>query len=350
VPRLQLGPLTIDSDFSQLVLLAVVFALIGNLLIVLRRSAWGRRLTAMKDSPVACATLGLNLTSTKVGVFALSAAIAGTAGAVSGRTFLADTLALPSSLSVTMLAVVGGIGSVAGAFFGGMLLGAFPIGASVFAANAIGIFGFVSVSVKDVLIFAPGAMGISLGRDPDGAAPQLAAGFGAVTKSPPALVTTAVGGVAIWSLARFEAIGNWSFIAASFVFVFAAVPLLPLVFAPVQIQGRRVATAIWLTLGVLAAAAIPWGTAIESNGMRMLGMFVFVGLVAVVAIGVFGTNPMQEGEVALVVPSPDMFGIDHPLTRADALDAGRALGIDEDLLHPGPAVAARSLVDQGAGS
>lgn len=350
VPRLQLGPLTIDSDFSQLVLLAVVFAIIGNLMIVLRRSAWGRRLTAMKDSPVACATLGLNLTSTKVGVFALSAAIAGTAGAVSGRTFLADTLSLPSSLSVTMLAVVGGIGSVAGAFFGGLLLGAFPIGATVFAANAIGIFGFVSISVKDLLIFAPGTMGISLGRDPEGAAPQLAAGFGAVAKSPPALVATGVGGVAIWLLARFEAIGNWSFIAASLVFIFAAVPLLPLVVAPVQFRGRRVATALWLTLGVVTAAAIPWASAIESNGMRILAMLVFVGLVAVVAIGVFGTDPMQEGEVAHAAPSPDMFGIDQALTRADALDAGRALGIDEELLHPGPAVVARPLVEQGAAS
>lgn len=349
VPRLQMGPLSINSDFSQLVLLAVVFAVIGNLVIVLRRSAWGRRLTAMKDSPVACATLGLNLTSTKVGVFALSAAIAGTAGAVSGRTFLADTLSLPSSLTVTMLAVVGGIGSIAGAFFGGMLLGAFPIGATIFAANAIGIFGFISISVKDVLVFTPGLMGVSLGSDPDGAAPQLAAGFGAVAKSAPALFTTAVGGIALWSLARFEAIGNWSFIAASLVFVFAVVPLLPLVLAPVQFQGRRIATAAWLALGVVASASIPWGTVIESNGLRVVAMLVFVGLVAFVAIGIFGTNPMDEGRPAhLVSPSPDMFGIDRPLTRADALDAGRALGIDEELLHPGPPPSDRPLVEQGA--
>ena len=37
-------------------------------------SSCGRRLSAMKDSPVACATLGLDLTRTKVAVFALSAA------------------------------------------------------------------------------------------------------------------------------------------------------------------------------------------------------------------------------------------------------------------------------------
>jgi branched-chain amino acid transport system permease protein len=36
----------------------------------------------MKDSPAACATLGMNLTVTKLQVFALSAGIAGVGGAM----------------------------------------------------------------------------------------------------------------------------------------------------------------------------------------------------------------------------------------------------------------------------
>ena len=43
----------------------------------LRRGRFGRRLVAMRDSPAACATLGVNLFSTKLAVFAISAAIAG---------------------------------------------------------------------------------------------------------------------------------------------------------------------------------------------------------------------------------------------------------------------------------
>lgn len=336
VPRLQLGPLTIDSDYSQLVLFAVLFAVIGNLVILLRRSAWGRRLTALKDSPIACATLGLNLTSTKVGVFALSAAIAGAAGAVSGRTFLADGLALPASLSITMIAVVGGIGSVAGAFFGGLLLGAFPIFSTMFAANAIGIFGFVSLSIRDVLAFAPGAMGISLGRDPDGAAPQLAAGFKAVAASPPALVLTGVGGVGIWLLARVETVDGWTFFAAATVFVFSAVPLLPLVFAPPSAPGRRWAMAAWLAFAVGVALVIPWSTAIESNGMKVVAVIVYTLLSARVAIGVHGAAmDMMPGGPVVEAPSPDELGLHGPLTRADALDAARALGIDEELLAAG---------------
>ena len=132
----------------------------------------GRRLTAMKDSPVACATLGLNLTATKVGVFALSAAIAG-AGRRAGRSHLRHRrLLADASLPVTMLAVVGGIGSIGGAFFGGMLLGAFPIGSTVFAANAIGMFKFFELSVPRSCSSPRAFIGISLGREPDGAAPQ----------------------------------------------------------------------------------------------------------------------------------------------------------------------------------
>jgi ABC-type branched-subunit amino acid transport system permease subunit len=333
VPRLQIGPLSINSDFRQLVLLAVVFAAIGNLLVLLRRSAWGRRLTAMKDSPVACATLGLNLTSTKVGVFALSAAIAGAAGAISGRTFLAETLTLPGSLSVTMLAVVGGIGSVAGAFFGGMLLGAFPIGATIFAANAIGIFGFVAVSVKDILVFSPGMMGVSLGRDPDGAAPQIALGYRSVAHSVPALATSAIGASVIWAFAKFESISNWSFFAAEMVFLLGVVPLLPLLFGPPQVRDRRIATAVWLTLGVIVAALIDWDSAFSSTGLRVLAIFVFLFLIARTAIGIFGVNPLDEAGPEHVEPaSPDMFGIDRPLTKADALDAERALGLRDELL------------------
>ncbi len=45
---------------------------------------------------------------------------------------------------------------------------------------------------------------------------------------------------------------------------------------------------IWLAVGVLGAAAIPWATAITSNGMRVVLIFVYTFLVARVAMGVHG--------------------------------------------------------------
>ena len=351
VPRLALGPFAIESDYAQLVFFAVLFAAIGNGLIALRRSAWGRRLTALKDSPMACATLGLNLTSTKVGVFALSAAIAGAAGATAGRTFLADQLALPASLPITMIAVVGGIGSVAGAFFGGLLLGSFPIFSTMFAANAIGVFGFVSLGVKDVLAFAPGLMGISLGREPDGAAPQLAAGFRAVGQSVGALSVAVVGAAGIWLAARTGVIDGWAFFAAIVTFAFAAVPLLPLLFAPPEVPGRRVALAGWLAFAVVGAAVIPWSTATGSNGLRVVCAIAYAVLSARIAMGVHGaamaTLPGAPSSPPL---SPDLVGIESPLTRVEAIEAGRILGLDEDLLAAGRAGAADTNGSTGNGA
>lgn len=333
VPGLSIGGFEVTNDYRQLILFAVTFALLGNLLVLLRRSAWGRRVAAMKDSPVACATLGLNLTSTKVGVFALSAAIAGLGGALAGRTFIADDFGLTNSLPITMLAVVGGIGSVAGAFLGGLLLGAIPIASTIFAANAIGVFRFVSMPVTDVLSFTPGLMGISLGQEPDGAAPQMAAGYRAVGESVPSLVLAGVGGVGLWFATRAGMITKWSFFAALLVFVVAVVPLLPILFAPDTPEGprpRRAATGIWLALGLLVAAFLPWADRISSNGWRILAIGVFTFLVLRVAIGVMGVVPESLKKVEH--PSPDELGLDRPLSRADALDAGRSLGLDEELM------------------
>ena len=335
VPPLKIGPLEISNDYRQLVLFAVIFALIGNILVLLRRNAWGRRLAAMKDSPVACATLGLNLTSTKVGVFALSAAIAGAGGALAGRTFIVDDFALPNSLPITMLAVVGGIGSIAGAFLGGLLLGIIPIASTVFAANAIGVFRFVSVPVTDILSFTPGTIGVSLGREPDGAAPQIAAGYRAVGESVPALAVSGIGAIGLWALARADVITNWGFFAGLVVFVMCAVPLLPIVFSTEDTDGaqpRRTATGLWLVVVVVFAALFPWADQIGSNGFRILAIGVLTFLAARVAIGIAGVvpEPLRKPEVA----SPDELGLDRALTRSDALDAGRGLGLDEALLTP----------------
>ena len=50
--------------------------------LAVRRSTFGHRLLAMKDSPAACATLGMNVVRMKLSVFMLSTGIAGLGGLV----------------------------------------------------------------------------------------------------------------------------------------------------------------------------------------------------------------------------------------------------------------------------
>ena len=84
VPKPSVFGLHMTSPKSFTIFLAVVFALFSMGVLALRRGPFGRVLVGMKDSEAACATLGLSLRTTKLGVFILSAAMAGVAGALFG--------------------------------------------------------------------------------------------------------------------------------------------------------------------------------------------------------------------------------------------------------------------------
>jgi branched-chain amino acid transport system permease protein len=167
VPRLQLGPISTDGDRAQLVLLAAVFSLFAMVVVALRRGRMGRRLLALRDSPAACATFGIDLTVTKLGVFALSAGMAGVGGALFGglvQSVTTDTFGFVQGLPVLMMTVVGGIGAVSGALFGGVALG----GIEVLAGAVPGL--------RTVLALTPGLVGIGLARNPNGVVSDVAAG------------------------------------------------------------------------------------------------------------------------------------------------------------------------------
>ncbi|MEJ7585485.1 MAG: branched-chain amino acid ABC transporter permease [Acidimicrobiales bacterium] len=166
IPRL----VGFQSDRANFVLLAGAFGAVATLVAALRRGPFGRRLQAMKDSPAACATLGLDLTTTRLQVFALAAAIAGLGGALfagwrgdlgvnqNDFSLLNGPLA---GLPVLLLAVIGGITSVVGPLVGGLLLTGMPM------------LGQGVPALKDLLNLAPGLVGISLARNPDGAVAQV---------------------------------------------------------------------------------------------------------------------------------------------------------------------------------
>ena len=83
IPPPKFGPVDLNSAKTFLTVSTVIFVIVGIGLIALRRSNYGRRLTAMKDSPAAAATFGQNLVKFKLSVFMLSAAIAGLGGILS---------------------------------------------------------------------------------------------------------------------------------------------------------------------------------------------------------------------------------------------------------------------------
>jgi branched-chain amino acid transport system permease protein len=225
VPRPKFGPLDLASPQTYLMFLTVLFAVLGVGLVALRHSSYGRRLTAMRDSPAAAATLGQSLVTLKLSVFMLSAAIAGVGGALMtaqiGSANL-DRFDIFLSLSLLMLTVVGGIGYVSGALFGGILFGVFFLALQntfdklgTDHADLDGLFDFLA-QLTTVL---PALMGVSIGRNPTGAVEQMIVNLGPVRRARPVLVAgVATVGVA-YVLARNETISNWWLIVVTAVVV-----------------------------------------------------------------------------------------------------------------------------------
>lgn len=276
-PRPAFFGLDFKDQGNMAILVAVVFALVGIGLVALRRSSYGRQLAAMRDSPAACATLGLNLTRLKLSVFTLSAAIAGFGGALLAsqlRNVQEDSpFVIFNSLGLFMLVVVGGVGYVSGALLGGLMLGSMFIMMSSFWeklavdwASFAWLFDFVGDFVGFVGI---GMAGIGLARNPSGIASQFADGFKVFHK--PGTRPVLFGGIALltalWALRVLDVIDGWTFVLIALPFFL-----------------------LWGLLGEIAAA---------------------------------------RNEVSIPGPRPEAIGLDEPFTPADRKLIDARLGIPE---------------------
>jgi branched-chain amino acid transport system permease protein len=162
VARPDLFGLSFASNGSYLIALSVVFALAGVGLLALRRSAFGRRLLAMNDSPAACITLGVDMYGTKLLVFTLSAGLAGLGGALYGGALGSvagganGDFTFLLSLVVLLLAVVWGIRTVGGMLIGGVSLAIGPL-----------IQAHVT-HPSDIVYLAVGLAAVGIAQNPEG--------------------------------------------------------------------------------------------------------------------------------------------------------------------------------------
>jgi branched-chain amino acid transport system permease protein len=166
--RIRLPFINTADDRVYLMLLAFVFSAVGIGVVALRRSRYGRILLAMRESPAACAMLGLRLTTVKLTVFSLSAGIAGIGGVlIAGLSTQAtpDAFSFFQSLPLLLLVMAGGVGMVSGALFGAVALGLF------------GALGQASNTFNRVSGLLPGLVGIGLGQQPNGVAADIAMGL-----------------------------------------------------------------------------------------------------------------------------------------------------------------------------
>lgn len=162
--RLSVFGVKVEATSGYVLVMFVFLVVMAIGVLALRRGVLGRLLVALRDSPSACSTLGLDQRWFRVALFAGSAGLAGLAGALFAGlrgTIGAADFQFFNSLPLLLLAVVFGITSVTGACLGGVGLMLLP----ELQANNPELAGLFFV----VLGFGA----VALGRDPNGLANQL---------------------------------------------------------------------------------------------------------------------------------------------------------------------------------
>lgn len=167
---LSISPSAHPNRFALVCLAAFVLAAIAVL--NLRRGEAGRRFLAVRANERGAASVGVSVPGAKLGAFAISAGIAGLAGALSAFQFrIADFTSYGVFRSISALAftVVGGVGYVAGAVFSA------SAAAGGVVANAVSDW----LSVGSIDAWLPIATGLvvldAMVRSPSGIIPAQAA-------------------------------------------------------------------------------------------------------------------------------------------------------------------------------
>jgi branched-chain amino acid transport system permease protein len=208
--RPKLGPVDLQGDQAFFIAGSVVFALCLLVIVWVRRSELGQRLLAMKDSPAACATLGMNTRNTTLGVFTLSAAIAGLGGAFYGmglQSAASNRFEFFNGIAILLSMVIGGVSTVGAALFAGFFLG---------GPTLANLFPTLTQLTSMTVAFAA----IGVGRNPNGfIISHLRPQWEPVRNTPKLLAGLLLAVAVVYGLRLADVLDNWSWVLATLVLV-----------------------------------------------------------------------------------------------------------------------------------
>jgi branched-chain amino acid transport system permease protein len=124
----------------------IALVLCGSVHLMMQRTGLGREIRASSEDASAAAALGVDVRRVHVFVYGLAAACAAVGGVLVGMTFdFTPTSGLTYLLTGFVVVVLGGLGSVKGAFLGAIMLGVIEsAGASFFGDGYRDFVGFVA--------------------------------------------------------------------------------------------------------------------------------------------------------------------------------------------------------------
>lgn len=128
----------------QILILVVSVCLCAALWLFIQKTRLGKAMRAVADDPLAASVVGINPERIILAAFAIGSALAGAAGIlISLETNIEPTMGMNAILKGIIASIIGGIGSIPGAMFGGLFLG---------IAENLGIWK-ISAGWKDCIAF-----------------------------------------------------------------------------------------------------------------------------------------------------------------------------------------------------
>ena len=118
-----------ESDASFYYLALFLFGLCLLVALNILRTSTGRAFAAVRDSEIAAQSMGISLARVKTMAFAISAAMAGLAGALYGHilsTITPESFTIFLSINLLIIIVIGGLTSLHGAVFGSIFIVVLP--------------------------------------------------------------------------------------------------------------------------------------------------------------------------------------------------------------------------------
>ncbi len=152
--RFQFGELSIT--LLQIVILSLSFLLMSILYLVIQKTTFGAAVRATAHDRNTAALMGINFHRVIVFIFTLGPALGAVAGVMVGMYYrqISFTMGWNYGLKAFTATILGGIGNLPGAMFGGLILGVLEmLGAAYISAAWKDVFVFLILIL--VLIFRP---------------------------------------------------------------------------------------------------------------------------------------------------------------------------------------------------
>jgi branched-chain amino acid transport system permease protein len=137
-----LGAVITDIQILIIVVSLILFILTW---LFIQKTKLGKAIRAVADDPIGARVVGINSEKIILAVFAIGSALAGAAGIlISLETNIEPTMGMNAILKGIIASIIGGIGSIPGALFGGLFLG---------LAENLGVWK-IQAGWKDTIAFA----------------------------------------------------------------------------------------------------------------------------------------------------------------------------------------------------